>query len=111
MSTQEYYQQKIAAGNAAVQRIQQKLNGMAFLRLLTFAGIVACIYFLAKQYSPFLLASAIGCIAAFIICINIYYRWKDDRRLQEKLVFVYTNELGLLSGALGFLGPAGVPLM
>jgi len=100
LPTTQYYQQKIDAGNAEIRRIQERLNGMALLRLLTFAGIVACIYFLAKQYSPFLLASAIGCIAAFIICINIYYRWKDDRRLQEKLVFVYTNELGLLSGAL-----------
>lgn len=73
---------------------------MAFLRLATFAGIVAFIYFLSRQYSPVLLECAVGCIAAFIICINIYYRWKDDRRLQEKLVFVYTNELGLLNGVL-----------
>ncbi|HVU96228.1 MAG TPA: hypothetical protein VHE34_13450 [Puia sp.] len=100
MPTTQYYQQKIDAGNAEIRRIQERLNGMALLRLLTFAGIIACIYFLANQYSPILLAGAIGCIAAFIICINIYYRWKDDRRLQEKLVFVYSNELGLLSGTL-----------
>jgi len=100
LPTKEYYQQKIVAGNAEIRRLQDRLNGMALLRLLTFAGIVASIYFLTQEYSPLLLASAIGCTAAFIICINIYYRWKDDRRLQEKLVFVYTNELGLLSGTL-----------
>lgn len=100
MPTTEYYQQKIASGNAAVQRIQERLNGMALLRLLTFGGIVAFLYLLGKQYSPLLLACAIGCTVVFIICINIYYRWKDDRRLQEKLVFVYTNELQLLTGKL-----------
>lgn len=98
MPTTEYYQQKIAAGNAAVRRIQEKLNGIAVLRLLTFAGIVFFLYLAGKQFSPLFLACAIACAALFILFINIYYRWKDDRRLEEKLVFVYTNELQLLTG-------------
>lgn len=100
MPTTEYYQQKIAAGNAAIRSIQENLNGMALLRLLSFSGIVFFLYLLGKQFSSLFLACAITCAALFILFINIYYRWKDDRRLQEKLVFVYTNELQLLTGNL-----------
>lgn len=98
MSTEEYYQQKIAACTADIGRIQEKLNGMALLRLLIFAGICFFIYLSGKQYSPVLLVFIFGLVAAFIICLNIYFRWKDDRRLAEKLLIVNTNELGLLTG-------------
>ncbi|HXB05552.1 MAG TPA: hypothetical protein VNW04_00505, partial [Puia sp.] len=98
MPTEEYYQQKIKACNAEIRRIQEKLNGMALLRLLIFLAFGALIYALANQYSPLLLGFIIACAAAFIICLNIYFRWKDDRRLQEKLLFVNTNELNLLKG-------------
>jgi hypothetical protein len=98
LPTEEYYQQKINTASADIRRIQEKLNGMAVLRLVTFAGICFFIYLLFKEYSPLFLVFGIASLAAFIVCINIYYRWKDDRLLQEKLVFVYTNEWQLLTG-------------
>jgi hypothetical protein len=98
LPTEEYYQQKIAACTADVRRIQEKLNGMALLRLLTFAGICFFIYLLGKQYSSLLLVFLFCLAAAFILFLNIYFRWKDDRRLAEKLLFVNVNELGLLTG-------------
>jgi hypothetical protein len=99
LSTPEYYQQKIAAGNIDIRRIQNKLNGMALLRLASFAVICTFIYLLSVRFSFLWLGLLFAGVAAFIICINIYYRWKDDRRLQEKLLFVNTNELGLLGGS------------
>jgi len=71
---------------------------MAVLRLALFVGLGYAIYALVQDYTLPLLILAVGLAAAFIGCVNLYYRWKDQRTLLEKLRFVNTNELGLLAG-------------
>jgi len=98
LSTEAYYRQKIAEAETDIGRIRDKLNGMAVLRLAIFAGLCFCFYYLSKGTSAGLLAVMVALLAAFIICLNVYYRWKDEHRLHEKLLFVNTNELGGLQG-------------
>jgi len=71
---------------------------MAVTRLALFVGLGFSIYALSREFTLPLLLLAFGLFAAFIICVNIYYRWKDERSLFEKLRFVNTNELGLIGG-------------
>ncbi|GGA83861.1 MutS-related protein [Puia dinghuensis] len=99
MSTEAYYQENIAACNGKIRSIQTRLNGMALVRVALFAGVAFTVYSLIQQYTLALLILAMLLTAAFIGCVNLYYRWKDQRSLQEKLRFVLTNEVGLLTGA------------
>lgn len=98
MSTHSYYQQEIVACDRKIRAIQKKLNGMAFTRLALFVALGYTVYSLPGQFGLPLLIMIVGLAAAFIICINIYYQWKDERSLLEKLRFVNTNELGVLAG-------------
>jgi hypothetical protein len=98
LSTHSYYQQEIVACDRKIRAIQKKLNGMAFTRLALFVALGYAVYILPGQFTLSLLIMIVGLVAAFIICINIYYQWKDERSLQEKLRFVNTNELSLLAG-------------
>lgn len=98
MSTDSYYQQEIAACDRKIRTIQKKLDGMAFTRLALFVGLAYAVYSLFGQFTLPLLILVIGLAAAFILCINIYYQWKDERSLLQKLRFVNTNELSLLAG-------------
>ncbi len=85
------------------------MNGIAFVRLLLFAGLAYIIYLLTRDFSTLLLTLALVILAVFLVCVNFYYRLKDQRALWEKLAWINTNELGLLQGELnGF--PDGAPV-
>ena len=71
---------------------------MAVTRLALFIGFGFALYALTREFTLPLLLLVFALFAGFIICVNIYYRWKDNRRLFEKLRFVNTNELGLIAG-------------
>lgn len=94
-----FYRDKITACDREIRRIQGKLNSIAVLRLVLFAALGYDIYVLIRDYSLPLLIAAFGLAAAFIICVNSYYRWKDRRRLWEKLRFVNSNELNVIDGS------------
>ena len=71
---------------------------MAVLRLALFVALAWSVYSLAREFTfPFLLLSLL-LAGAFIACVNLHFRWKDKRILQEKLRFVSTNELAVLAG-------------
>ena len=99
MSLHSYYQDQIVACRKEIRRLQNKLNGLAILRLLLFAGFAWSLDVLMHGISAGWSFSAIGTAAGFLVCVNVYVRWKDQRRLQEKLLFVNENELSQLDGA------------
>lgn len=100
MSTTNFYQARLAECNGQTQRLRKKMNGIAFVRLLLFAGFVYIIYLLARDFTPLLLILGLAVLAVFLVCVNFYYRLKDQRVLWEKLAWINTNELGLLRGEL-----------
>jgi MutS domain V/MutS domain III len=93
-----FYRDQIAAYSAAIRQLQNKLNGLSLLRLLLFAALGWTVYALIQGSSVLLFLLAFALAAGFIVCINVYYNWKDERRLLEKLRFVSTNELDILAG-------------
>ena len=100
MSKINFYQSTLDDCNDHVQRLRKKMNILALVRLLLFAGLVYIVYLLIHDFTtPFLLLSVVV-FAAFLICVNIYFRLKDQRALWEKLAWINTNELGLLRNEL-----------
>jgi hypothetical protein len=98
LSIQTSYRDHIDACNTAISKLQAKLNTISLVRLLIFVGLCWTIYALAHGFSSLLLVTAFVCAGLFIVSINIYYRWKDQRLLFEKLRFVSTNELNIHQG-------------
>jgi len=99
MSLHSYYQDQVVACRKEIRRLQNKLNGLAILRVLLFVYFAWSVDVLIHGYSAGWLFSAIASVAVFVVCVNIYLRWKQQRRLQEKLKFVCENELAQLGGA------------
>ena len=100
MSRINFYQSTLADFNDQAQRLRKKMNVLALVRLLLFAGIVYLIYLLIRDFTTLLLLLSVVLFAAFLICVNFYFRLKDQRALWEKLAWINTNELGLLRNEL-----------
>ncbi|HXO77141.1 MAG TPA: hypothetical protein VN824_17930, partial [Puia sp.] len=108
MSTINFYQSTLDDCNDHVQRLRKKMNLLALVRLLLFAGIACIIYLLTQGLTTPLVLLLLVTLAAFLVCVNFYYRLKDQRALWEKLAWVNTNELGLLRNGLnGFPDGSG----
>jgi hypothetical protein len=93
-----FFEETITACNKEIRSLQLRLNGMALLRLSLFVGFAWTIYGLIRQFSLLLVSLTVFFAAAYIICLNIYFRWRERRDLVQKLRFVNENELGLLAG-------------
>jgi hypothetical protein len=93
-----FYDASISTCEDRLRTIRRKSNLVSLIRLLLFALLVYVLYLLFRQYSLLLLFLSIGVLAGFIACVNLYFRLKDERALWEQLVFVNTNERGLLAG-------------
>jgi len=100
MSKIKFYQSTLDDCNDHIQRLRDKMNLLSLVRLLLFAGIVYIIYRLTSEFTTPLLLLSLVLLAAFLICVNLYYRLKDQRALWEKLDWVNTNELGQLRNEL-----------
>ena len=100
MSKINFYQSALDDCNDHVQRLRKKMNFVALVRLLLFAGVVDFIYLLIQDFTTPLLLLSVVLFAAFLICVNLYFRLKDQRALWEKLAWINTNEIGLLRNGL-----------
>jgi len=98
LSIANFYRDQIADCNAGIRQLQNKLNGLSLLRVVLFGSLCFTIYALTQGFSTNLFVLTLLLAAAFVACINVYYGWKDERRLLEKLRFVSTNELAVLAG-------------
>src|ERR1700754_4227553 len=100
MSKIKFYQSTLDDCNDHVQRLRKKMNLLSLVRLLLFAAIVYIIYLLTLGFTTPLLLLSVVVLAAFLVCVNFYFRLKDQRVLWEKLGWVNTNELGQLHNEL-----------
>jgi hypothetical protein len=92
------YRDQVAACTAGIRQLQNKLNGLSLLRVLVFVALCFTVYALMQGFSTNLFVLTVLLAAGFIVCINVYYSCKEERRLLEKLRFVSNNELGVLAG-------------
>ncbi|MES1159381.1 MAG: hypothetical protein ABUM51_01355 [Bacteroidota bacterium] len=107
-----FYEEKITNYTAQLEALQKRLTGIALGRLVTFLGWAITGYFLLKGFSVSLLLITLLFLILFITLVILNLRGKDRKALLEKLLFVNTNELGILKDKLNgfpdgqaFLGP------
>jgi len=100
MQLLSFYESSIRSCAEKIRAIRRQINIVSLLRLLLFAGFIWMLYLLTRGFSLPLLILAVVMAALFIGAVNFYFRLKDERALWEKLLFVNTNELGLLKGQL-----------
>ena len=91
-----FYEEKITRYTARMQVLQKRLTLVALLRLASFLGLAFTGYYLLKSFSYPLLYSALLFLGIFIALVVLNLRLKDQRALLEKLLFVNTNEGGIL---------------
>ena len=91
-----FYEEKVARYTARMQVLQRRITLISLLRLVSFLGLAFLAYNLLKTFSYPLLSVTIFFLAIFIVLVNLNFRIKDERALLEKLLFVNTNELGVL---------------
>lgn len=92
-----FYEEKIASCTARLRVIKERLALLATLRLICFIGLCVTAYYL---FIPL----AILLLAGFIILVKLYFRMKDQKALEEKLLWVSTNEQAVLDSS-----PNGFP--
>src|SRR5580692_5461691 len=97
---QTFYDDKIKGYSALIGAVQKRIAGVALLRLATFTGLAVSVYFLVKDFSYTLLILSILVAGGFIALVGLSLRLKDRRALLEKLLFVNTNESGVLKNEL-----------
>jgi DNA mismatch repair ATPase MutS len=99
-SLNEQYQQKINHFTGKLQSIQEKLNFISILRLSSFILFVSAIYLCVRDFQYSLLFALLFFLVAFIVLVRIYFTLKDKKALNQKLLFINSNELGMLLGGL-----------
>jgi hypothetical protein len=91
-----FYTERISYYQVQISKIKQRINFFSICRLLGFIGFAACTYLCARDFSNLLLAAAIALFIVFILLVRTSLRLKDQQLLSEKLLFINTNELGVL---------------
>jgi DNA mismatch repair ATPase MutS len=97
-SLSEVYDQKIQFYKKELQKIQQRLNLVVILRLFSFLGLAMSIYYWAKEYKPSMLLTTVLAIIIFLYLVKVYFKLKDKKALNEKLLFINENEKKMLEG-------------
>ena len=94
----EVYGQKMQSYKKELQKIQQRLNLIVLLRLFSFLGLAASIYYWTKDFKSSLLLTTVLAIIVFLILVKVYFRFKDKKALNEKLLFINENEKKMFEG-------------
>ena len=97
MTAHSFYQEEIGSHTAAIQSFKKKIAASALLRLLAFAAFAVCAYFFFKHRSTGLLLFSLLLFVVFLLLVLYALRLKERKALLEKLLFVNTNELGVLN--------------
>src|SRR5258708_4618281 len=95
-----YYEEKITGYTARIQVLQKQLTLISLLRLISFLGLAITGYYLFKAFYLPLLYGALFFLVCFIALVIFNLRLKDQKALSEKLLFVNTNESGILNDQL-----------
>lgn len=96
MTAQSFYEKKTALYTEAVRSSQKKITVSALLRVLFFLAFCCSAYSLFKQFSTGLLLLSILLLVFFLLLVAYAQRLKEQKALLEKLLFINSNELGML---------------
>jgi DNA mismatch repair ATPase MutS len=92
-----YYEEQITSYTTRLGIVRARLFLLAMLRLIAFIAFCAAVYACIPAFPLGLTSVAVILLAAFIVLVKFYFRLGDQKTLLEKLVFVNTNEQGVLS--------------
>ncbi len=92
------YQKKINHYTSELQSIQKKINYTAIFRFASFVLFVSAIYLCIRSFQFSLMLAALIFFIAFIILVKIYFNLKGKKELNQKLLFLNNNELGIIRG-------------
>jgi hypothetical protein len=93
-----FYEEKIASYTAGLRMVRKRLALLATLRLICFLGLCVAGFYLIPSFPLSMTGLFFLLLATFIVLVNRYFRWNDQKVLLEKLLYVNTNEQGILQG-------------
>ncbi|HRO46112.1 hypothetical protein [Agriterribacter sp.] len=97
MTAQSFYENKSRLYTEAVLSFKRKIAASALFRLVAFAAFGLSGYFFFTQRSTGLLLLSILFFALFLLLVIYAQRLKERKALIEKLLFINSNELGVLN--------------
>jgi DNA mismatch repair ATPase MutS len=97
-SLSNLYQQKISLYENMLQSIQKRINLISILRFASFIFFVSLIYFCVRDFQYSLMFAALIFFIAFIVLVKIYFTLKDQKSLNQKLLFINSNERSIIHG-------------
>lgn len=97
-SVAELYRQKINHYTNELQSIQKKINGIVIFRLISFVLFASGVYFCVRDFTYSSLFTALLFFISFIFWVKKYFYLKDKKALNQKLLFVNSNELSIIHG-------------
>ena len=92
-----YYGQQLEAHSEKLQRVQKRIILVAVLRLAAFVAAAIGIYGYIRYSGITNTIIGILFLTCFVILIKWSFRLKDEKALLQKLIFINTNELNILS--------------
>ena len=96
----EHYQQLEKQYFNQALALNKKINSIAFLRLISIAALVFCVYcYYNSQAISFIILSLLF-IAAFLILLNLHLKYKQKAQLTGLLKTINVNEIAYLNGDL-----------
>jgi MutS domain V len=93
---QSFYQEKQDLYTSHLRILQKKLTMIAVMRGVCFIAVAGCVYFLFGRFSYLLLIATLCLFTVFVILVNFFFRLKDKRALQDKLLWVNINESNIV---------------
>ncbi len=91
-----FYQENITQYSRQLTQVQQQSLRVAILRLLFFLALCAAVYCWISKDGNLWPALTIVSAVFFVVLVRIAFRLRDKKALLEKLLFINTNEAGIL---------------
>jgi hypothetical protein len=105
-----FYGQRITVYSAQLETVKERLTWVALSRLFSFVAFVVAVYFLVEARSFPLIVLVLVLLALYILLVYLSADLKAKTALLEKLVFVNSNERGILENKSNLL-PDGHDLL
>ncbi len=96
-SLSSFYEQKISIYSQQLDRVKTRLDGIATLRLFSFVAFLFSAYFLFEQRTWLLVAGTLILLGLYVALVFRSMDLKERKLLLEKLIFLNTNEVGVLA--------------
>jgi len=93
-----FYEEKIASYTDRLRLVRKRLALLATLRLICFLGLCVAAFYLFPSFPRPMAGLFLLLLVTFIVLVNRYFRCNDQKALLDKLLYVNTNEHGVLNG-------------